>query len=352
MKFKKLTICLDMRGCPNRCKHCWLGNTPNGSLNESDLRETAEAFRPYAERLEVYDWYREPDYGDHYKEMWALCGALSDEHAPHFELVSFWRLARDAEYARWLAEIGVKRAQLTLFGGEETTDFFVGRRGAYREILKSIDLLLENGICPRIQTFVNARNIGELDRIETLINELELEKRCRGIGGEFSFFLHTGSCDGENERFYNERVTSEMLSEIPEKLSAYTLKHFGKTKIAEVFGSPERSLYEELSEDHSTQNEVSGESVFYIDKDFNVFPNDTAPSEHWRIGNLKKDGAERIVSNYARGASTARRVLANVPFSRIVKKCGNKDGAGLFSKSDYKIYLLNKFCREGDFTKF
>ena len=94
MKFKKITVCLDMHGCPNRCKHCWLGATPNGSLNAEDLRYTAEQFRPYTRKLEVYDWYREPDYGSDYKEMWELCEELSDVHAPHFELVSFWREIR------------------------------------------------------------------------------------------------------------------------------------------------------------------------------------------------------------------------------------------------------------------
>lgn len=349
MKLKKITVCLDMHGCPNRCKHCWLGNTPNGSLNESDLRDVAERFRPYAEKLEVYDWYREPDYADNYKEMWALCNALSDEHAPHFELVSFWRLARDEDYAKWLAELGVKYAQLTLFGGEETTDYFVGRRGAYREILRSIDLLLDHGICPRIQTFVNARNIGELGRIEALISDRRLEERCREIGGEFSFFLHAGSCDGENERFYEARVTRELLSGIPEKLAALTLKHFGKKDIAEVFGSSERSLYEELSEDTSVRSIVSGEPVFYVDKDFNVFPNHTAPSAHWRIGNLR-DGAEKIVSDYLGDASPAQRVFAGVPVSRIVRKCGARDGMGLFSRDDYITYLVNRYCREGDFS--
>ena len=29
---KHLTICIDYYGCPNRCKHCWLGNLPNKQL--------------------------------------------------------------------------------------------------------------------------------------------------------------------------------------------------------------------------------------------------------------------------------------------------------------------------------
>lgn len=38
MQFEKITACLDMAGCPNRCRHYWLGNTPNGCLTTDDLR--------------------------------------------------------------------------------------------------------------------------------------------------------------------------------------------------------------------------------------------------------------------------------------------------------------------------
>lgn len=59
--FDRITACLDMAGCPNRCKHCWLGHTANGSLGKDDLRFVAREFRPFTEKLEVASWYREPD---------------------------------------------------------------------------------------------------------------------------------------------------------------------------------------------------------------------------------------------------------------------------------------------------
>ena len=133
MRCRQITVCLDMRGCPNRCRHCWLGVTPNGHLEEPDLRFVAQAFRPFTRDLEVMDWYREPDYGDDYQKMWELTGALSDRKTPHFENLSIWRAVRDSNYIPWLRSLGVRAAQLTLFGGEETTDLFFGRKGVYRE---------------------------------------------------------------------------------------------------------------------------------------------------------------------------------------------------------------------------
>lgn len=200
-----------MLGCPNRCRHCFVGWRPNPKLTESDLRFVAEAFRPYAKTLTIYDWNREPDFGGDYKEKWELCKELSSPDRPpeRFELASVWRLARDGEYAPWLKGLGVKYVQLTLFGGEELTDSFTGRRGAYQDILKAIDVLLENGIAPRIQAFVNKQTVQELYKVEELIDRLELEKRCEGIGIPFACFVPRApvTARGRSSIPYGSQVT-------------------------------------------------------------------------------------------------------------------------------------------------
>ena len=136
--FTSITVCLDMFGCPNRCKHCWIGHSPNGNLTNDDLRFIAEKFRPFTNCLKVYDWYREPDYKDNYKELWSLCNSLSDAHEKHFELISVWRIVRDKEYVKWLSSLELKKAQLTLFGGQKKTDYYTGRKNAYNETLKAM----------------------------------------------------------------------------------------------------------------------------------------------------------------------------------------------------------------------
>ena len=201
-KFDKLSLVMDLLGCPNRCKHCWLSHAPNPRLGPEDLRFAAGALRPFCRELEVYDWTREPDFGDDYREKWALCEKLSTcGGRDHFELASLWRVARDEGYAPWLKTVGVDVVQLTLFGGEEATDWFTGRRGAYQDILTSVDRLLEAGIAPRVQAFVNKRNLGELPAVEDFVRRLSLEERCRDVGREFRCFVHQGSCAGENRRF-------------------------------------------------------------------------------------------------------------------------------------------------------
>lgn len=346
MQYENILIALDMLGCPNRCRHCFVGWRPNPKLVESDMRSVAEAFRPYAKTLTVNDWTREPDFGDDYKEKWELCNRLSTEPPEHYELASVWRLARDREYAPWLKSLGLRYVQLTLFGGEELTDYFTGRRGAYQDILKAIDVLLENGIAPRLQAFANQKTIPELPKVVELIDGLELEKRCEAIGIPFACFVHQGSCDGEAEKLYPIWVTSGDLGKIPDRLAQYTLKHFNAPDIKAVFGREERELYSELINDHTTQSlGGTAPAVLYIDGEFNVTPNIGVPARQWQLGNLKEQGPEEILSNLAEDRSQAQRIRTTVPLSELAKACGDQDSCRLFDRDDYIEYLLNRYCQ-------
>ncbi len=345
-RFQHLTVCLDMFGCPNRCRHCWLGHAPNGHLNEQDLIWVADQFRPYASSLELFDWYREPDYSDDYRTLWELRKSLSDTVTPHFELMSVWRAVRDSAYVPWLASLGVSKVQLTLFGGESSTDFWTGRRGAYREILQAMDLLMENHISPRIQVFVNKENINELPLVEELIREKKLVSRCAAFGGEFTAFVHTGSCDGENANHYDIWPTQEYLAKIPSMLAEYTLRHFQVQNLQEVFGEPESSLYLQLQHDPSTESFVEDNPVLYVDSRFNVYPNLTAPAPYWCLGNLKERSAGEILDNYVQGRSMAQTVRREVSLGELVRACGDPNSNRLFDKGDYTMYLLNRYCEK------
>ncbi len=343
--FEKITVCLDMAGCPNRCRHCWLGVTPNGRLDAEDLRYTAEAFRPHARGLSVFSWYREPDYLNNYQELYVLENRLSTTVTPHYELMSYWRAVRDPAYVPWLRTLNMKACQLTLFGAEETTDDHCGRKGAYQEILQAAELLLENGIAPRFQIFVHQKNVDELPFLEELFQKKEYARRVKDIGQELAVFVHQGSCDGESEKQYEIWLTPESVKRIPETLAASTLKHFQKQDLSDVFGQTEEALYQPLVNDASTQDFVSNTPVFFIDKDFYVYPNITTPYPWWRLGHLKTDGCEAILQKYIGNASPAQRIAKTISIGDMVKACGDAGSQRLFLKEDYLSYLLNRYCR-------
>jgi len=315
-------------------------------MTPDDMTEIAAQFKPYANEFEIDSWYREPDFKDNYKELWELRRQLSDKITPHFELISVWRIVRDDAYVKWLVSLGLSKAQLTLFGGERTTDSYTGRKGAYREILQAIDILIENRISPRIQVFVNKENIAELPLVEELILEKNLPKRCAAFGGVFTCFVHQGSCDGENAKLYGVRVTEDDLKRIPPMLSEYTLKHFHAKNLNEVFGQTERELYQQLITDSSTGSYVTDSPVLFVDDAYQVYPNITTPASYWCLGNLKESGAKQILQNYISGKSAAQTVRREIPFCEIVKQCGDKNSLRLFGKQDYAEYLLNQYCEK------
>lgn len=348
VKLKKLTLALDMYGCPNRCRHCWVGHSPNGHMTVDDLKSIAEKFKPYANEFEIFDWYREPDFNKNYKELWELRKQLSDKITPHYELISVWRIVRDDNYVKWLVSLGLTKAQLTLFGGEATTDYYTGRKGAYQEILQAINILIENKISPRIQVFINKENIDKLPHIEKLIFENCLPKRCAEFNGEFACFVHQGSCDGENAKLYDVRITQDDLKKIPPLLSEYTLKYFQANNLNDVFGQTEKDLYNKYIEDSSTGNYAADTPVLFIDNAYNVYPNISAPAPFWCLGNLKENSAEEILQNYLTGKSVAQTVRQEIPLNEIVKSCGDPSSMRLFGKKDYITFLLNKYCERID----
>jgi sulfatase maturation enzyme AslB (radical SAM superfamily) len=342
--FSSLTACLDMAGCPNRCKHCWLGVAQNGHLTEADLRFVAAAFRPFTDRLSVDSGYREPDYLPEYKRLWAVERELSDVRpVPHWELMSVWRAVRDADYVSWLKSLGIKACQLTLFGGREKTDFYTGRRGAYDEIVEAIELLIKEGIAPRIQVFINQDNLDDLGAVVDLIQEKQLIQRCPG----FSAFVHQGSCDGENAKLYDVRVTPPDLSRVPQLLIDYSLRHWKVSRFEDIFGQTERVLCESLADSGEIIGRTSDTPVFFVDKDFNVYPNVTTPTADWRLGNLKKESAEEILRRYRNNESPAQRVRATVPLGEMIRACGHPESERLFTKGDYYDPLVHAYCKRG-----
>jgi len=331
-QFKLLWLCLDMHGCPNRCMHCWLGHGRNGKMSEDDLRFMAEAFRPFAQALKVDSWYREPDYSDNYRQLWALENTLSTKQAKtHYELMSVWRAARDPDYVPWLASLGLKICQLTLFGGEALTDKYTGRCGAYQDILRSIELLLANGIAPRLQAFVNQETIDEMPHIDELISFYGIKHA----------FAHQGSCV---TALYDIWPMLETIKCMPPLLTKLSLKHWNANSLQDIFGEPEAVLYEKLAQSEDTKSFVTKEPVFFIDRNWDVYPNISAPVPFWCLGNLKRDGAEVVLENYRNETSPAQFVRRNVPLGEMVRTCGDPAGQGLFSQGDYEEYILDRYC--------
>ncbi len=331
MEKRLLSLAADLYGCPNRCLHCWLGHTPNRRMEEGADEFIVGCFSPYFEKIAFYGWLREPDFCDSYRARWEKDLALSKNARPErFELASFWRIARDPDYLPFLKEVGVKKVQLTFFGLRETQDRYVGRRGAWEEVLRATDLLIDTGVVPRWQCFINEENRDEILRVYEMAQDLR--RRFPAL----EFFVHEGSCDGENRKLYPVRIKKK---NIPEELIPV---YYGYEDLLE-----ERECCEALAKDgahpvYHNENEI----VLNVSNTYDVFFNFTNMTPSWIIGNLKTDPPEEIVSAVLSEDTPALRRAKETSWAELVRLFGDPASERAFSLGEYKDYLFNRFLDE------
>lgn len=334
---ESLILVVDMYGCPNRCKHCWIGHMPNKQMDGDADVWIVDYFKPFFNKITYYSWLREPDFCDDYKERWNKDNEISVNSKPErFELASFWRLVRDPDYVLFLKEAGVKRVQLTYFGMEEMTDRYVGRKGAFQELLKATDILIANQIAPRWQAFINEENKDQIIQLADLVNILQLRERCASFGESFQFFVHSGSCDGENRKLYNIRIEKD---HIPEKIKPYYLNYDEAVT--------EEKCCELLKEDTShVRYHNNGQIVLYVSNTFDVYFNFTHMTEAWKIGNLKHTKPEEMVRKIREEDTDALNAARSITMKELVERYGNRHSKRTFFIDDYKSYLLNCYLEK------
>ena len=276
-----LGVMVDMAGCPNRCRHCWLGSHRNGNMTVDDFRNIADHFKNWrnengegVRELGFFTWWREPDYRDNYRELWALEQELSSPgRAERFELLSIWRLARDESYAKWAATLSPKACQISFFGMEENTDWGIRRKGAFRDNLLATKRLLDAGIAPRWQLFITKRCISELDEFTRLIYDLELHKRYEAIGGKFEVFINGMSPEGNGNELIDVFIDEDDVALIPSSLVAISRDSIDR------LGQPEYLLLDSLLHDDSSPNVSANIPSVSVNADYDVYPNIAEPTE-------------------------------------------------------------------------
>jgi len=294
-------------------------------------------FKPYFDTINYYSWLREPDFCEDYRARWARDNELSIGAKPErFELASFWRLVRDPDYAVFLKEVGVRRVQLTLFGLERLTDKYVDRKGAFQEILKATEILLENQIAPRWQAFLNEENKDEVAALPGLIGTLKLEERCRSFGETFKFFVHAGSCDGENRKLYPIRIEK---GHIPEALIPYYWQYDELLTEAECCAKLKGSTGHEVPHN-------GDRIVLNISNTFDVYFNFTHMTNAWKIGNLKTDPREELIRWIVEEDTPALNLARQVTLGELAAQYGDPASERAFFLEDYQGYLLNRYLED------
>lgn len=340
-----LGVMVDMAGCPNRCRHCWLGSHKNGNMTVDEFRGIADQFKNCRDEkgssiseLGFFSWWREPDFRDDYRELWRLEQEVSSPgRARRFELLSIWRLARDDSYAKWAATLPPKACQITFFGMEENTDWGVRRKGAFRDSLLATERLLDAGIVPRWQLFLTERCLSELDEFVRLIYTLELHKRCEAIGQKFEVFIGGMSPEGNGYEVDDVRIDEEGAARIPRELTDICREGIV------MLGQPEYLLLDSLLRDDSPPNAGANIPSVSVNSDFDVYPNIAEPTEWWRLGNLKTDGVGAIIKAYRDETTPGMRMNRETSVSELALRYGDRNSKKLYHKEDLVCRFIHQW---------
>ena len=66
----------------------------------------------------------------------------------------------------------------------------------------------------------------------------------------------------------------------------------------------------------------------------------------WRIGNLKTDKPEKLVSDIITGNTPALNAAKRVTWAELAERYGDVSSERVFSAGDCKMYLFNRYSEE------
>lgn len=352
----ELGVAFDMHGCPNRCRHCWLGSGDGRRMSEEDVRWGVRQFREFISsssnptpirRLSVASWFREPDYADNYRDLYALEAELSDGDPHRHELLSIWRLARDPSYAEWAREVGPDTCQISFFGMEETNDWFHRQKGAFRDAITATERLLEAGMKPRWQIFLTKKLIPDLDDLLRLVERMKLRERVAALGSEFCMFMHTPGPDGNAREIEHLRPTIDEVSSLPSEIVEASRKHFPKREW--LWYSEAELVSQILSEEETFPFGCQWPEKLWLNikSNWDVFSNIGTLEDWWRLGNLKEDSVAEILDGFARNTPLGLKAIHSHSPKELVREFGDPKGTGIYTDAgDLLSLLVARHCEK------
>jgi hypothetical protein len=335
----KISIAFDVYGCPQACKHCWLGPQKNGNLTFHDalahfkaLRSEQSRDRYYQAEIEYFGPdFREPHFGSNYKTEYAISDEINRTQYDidrQFELVSLWRLTRDDSYAQWCKDRGINRAQLKVFGGKTADDYFIGRQNAHEEILLAAEVLIAHDIVPRFQIYLNRMGIASLANFMATLNAAGIMSKIRDLGEEPNIHCMTFDSSGNGYTNHQYRIESADIAKIPDKLLERSAAHFGKP----IEFHTEEELASQILEDGDGPLYPTKHWLwFLIDQKMDVYPNFQSMEPEWKIGNFHHDSWQHIIESYVENTNMGLKTLFGMTKHEIVRKN--------FEREKYKVYM-------------
>lgn len=188
----------------------------------------------------------------------------------------------------------------------------------------------------RWQCFINEENIDEILAVYEIAQEIRKSK-CP----EWEFFVHEGSCDGENRKLYPIRIRKQS---VPKELAPVYLGYEEALTEAECCELLKADMSHPFfhNDDDITLN---------ISNTYDVYFNFTNMSRPWIIGNMKETDPEELVRRILEEDTFALKLAKKVTWAELVDRFGDHKSDRVFSLDDYKMYLFNNYLETVNVSK-
>ena len=249
-----LQVLVQRNVCLLRCKHCSVraGATANARLvpleiakdifaRVADLREASQVS---IEHL-FLQWGDEELCGDDDVTLHEYVASLPTTHIPVFSTNGLWLGNLGDDEARQTLErlkrAGKTQLQASFHGLESTHDAFVGRREAFRTLVRAVSYALSAKLTVRCQVFVNRRNAREVrDLCDMLKNEC-------GIADSNMSFPVTNLI-GRALQHEKLRLDAPTLALLPQRVQANLSSLLPETRLREQVAANTDALSDHLSD--------------------------------------------------------------------------------------------------------
>jgi len=311
-RFEFIGLELDIAGCPNSCRHCGReGSPPCGELMSfDDAKWVVEQFRnltksepPVVKGMEAC-LFHEPTVHPDFLSLWEYCAETYENPAESVSVLSTngYGIAHADDYRQMLKrlrELGTETISSTLHGLEEQHDWFVRRKGAFRDIFLSAERAAEAGLKIHFNIYLDRRNMKDFARLLDFIRKFEENIQDKV---SLSVSVPTFAAGNQRLRVYESSLRPrlsdfEMFQPVLEAFwtppyDRYTESHWTE----KILNQPTDPSLKQDSDPECSDGE--GAFILAVDRFCDVYQLpynfDWAPVKH---GNLKTDGLAAILDS-------------------------------------------------------
>lgn len=332
--------------CTNRCQHCWTEGSVEHARVPAErvffvLTKLAELRREFAQV--TFFLYDEPTNHPHFVDILEHAAGLGLIGEDFFLATNGSLLAR-ARTETWerMARAGCRTLQLTAYGLEQAHDAFAGRRGAFQDIVTTIQRASEHGVGWYAGVVMHRDNVGQVR--ETVEYLRGLDPAGRAQVGSFTFLWQGRGREARRLR------TRDLAALPPEKRPrTHTLIE-------------EREAVRRILDDPGLAARRAGETtcgtlVWHVDRDLRVYCGGACDSggiaaavpelrEAFLLGTLDTQGFLPLLEAYRRARPRSLRLLEQVTWGELAQCYGDRENDELYHLNDLPenkwaaVYLL------------